>query len=227
MGHTVTVVCYTAVLGNRDRCRPAEYPLVYFTDDSALLAAPETASAGIEIRPARVGEATRARSARWHSANAHLAVPEADISIYHDGTHRLLVPPEELAALLGDADLAAPTHGYRNCVYEEAAKVLELRLDTPEVVDAQMARARAEGHPPHGGLWELTVLIRRHTPAVAAFNELWWAEIRRGSWRDQLSFPVVARRLGLTVMPLCSGGYADPHDPRALFDSVPHTGGAG
>jgi hypothetical protein len=40
-------------------------------------------------------------------------------------------------------------------------------------------------------------MLRRHTPAVNAFNEAWWDEIARGSKRDQLSFPYVARKVGL------------------------------
>jgi hypothetical protein len=41
------------------------------------------------------------------------------------------------------------------------------------------------------------VILRRHTPAVAAFNEAWWAEIQAGSRRDQVSFTYVAWKLGL------------------------------
>jgi len=35
------------------------------------------------------------------------------------------------------------------------------------------------------------VLIRKHTDRVKRLNERWWAEICRGSLRDQISFPFV------------------------------------
>jgi hypothetical protein len=33
-------------------------------------------------------------------------------------------------------------------------------------------------------------LVRRHSKEMAKFNEAWWAEMCRWSYRDQVSFPV-------------------------------------
>ena len=48
------------------------------------------------------------------------------------------------------------------------------------------------------GLVEAPVILRRHTAAIRALNEAWWAELVRGSRRDQLSFNYVAWKLGLS-----------------------------
>jgi hypothetical protein len=42
--------------------------------------------------------------------------------------------------------------------------------------------------------------LRRHTQAVRAFNEAWWTEIVRGSWRDQLSFDYISWKLGISYV---------------------------
>jgi hypothetical protein len=64
------------------------------------------------------------------------------------------------------------------------------------IIDAQIARYRAEGLPESSGLIEAPILLRRHTPAVARLNAAWWAELARGSRRDQLSFNYASWKLG-------------------------------
>jgi hypothetical protein len=62
---------------------------------------------------------------------------------------------------------------------------------------SQVGRYEFSGYPHNNGLVETGVLLRRKQPEVATFNERWWAEIRQGSLRDQLSFNYVAWRVRL------------------------------
>ncbi len=140
------------------------------------------------------------RTAKYSKVLAHRVLPEAGASLWMDASVLLIAPfpMQRLAELfLADADLCVFEHDRRGCVYQEARHCIALGLDEPETIDRQMARYREEGFPPDAGLAEATVILRRHTPEIEAFNERWWSEIQGGSRRDQLSFPYVARKLGL------------------------------
>jgi hypothetical protein len=90
-------------------------------------------------------------------------------------------------------------HHARSCIYEEAEACKVRRLDSPELIDGQMARYREEGFPARFGLQELAVILRRHSEAVEDFDRRWWEEISRGSRRDQLSFQYVRWKTGLPI----------------------------
>ena len=66
-----------------------------------------------------------------------------------------------------------------------------------DLLESRMAKYRAEGYPAHNGLNEAGVILRRHTPAIEAFNNAWWAELSRHSRRDQLSLNYVLDKLAI------------------------------
>ena len=55
-------------------------------------------------------------------------------------------------------------------------------------------------------------------PQVEAFNNAWWAEICRGSKRDQISLPVVVHKLGLKAKHITGSVRND----NPYFVRVPH-----
>src|SRR5690606_6652496 len=73
-----------------------------------------------------------------------------------------------------------------------------------ETVREQMARYRAAGFVPgpesliESGL----MLLRMDLPETRRFLSLWWAEIERGSRRDQLSVDYAAQTAGIRFHPL-------------------------
>ena len=93
-------------------------------------------------------------------------------------------------------DVAFPKHPNRQCIYEEAAHCKRTRRGDPSRIDASVARYQSEGFPANAGLWQCGVIFRRHSLSTAAFNVAWWRELTLGSARDQISAPVVLRRLG-------------------------------
>lgn len=158
--------------------------------------------------------------AKCHQVMPHCYFPEAEYSLYLDGTH-VPAPGYRLERLievfLRDTDLATFSHPHRACAYQEAAACLVTEQDDPVRIREQMRRYHAEGFPRDHGLPGITVLLRRHTPAVTRFNELWWDEIQSGSHRDQLSFPYVAWKLGMAWTPIPGHCYYS-----SLFTYVPH-----
>ena len=130
---------------------------------------------------------------------AHRFVGEYETSIYLDNTVRLVRPVSEIFALLDQA--ASPMlcfrHPWRSCVYQEAEAVKAAGYDDAAVIDAQMDHYRSLGHPADAGLIAGSVLFRRHNDTVLqAVMEHWFHQVCLYSYRDQLSFNVVARMLG-------------------------------
>lgn len=186
-------VIYTAITGGYDDLKPQPdkgVPYVAFTD---LPASPPW-----EVRPVHAGLDAN-RNAKIHKVMPHKFFPDAEYSLWIDGSCRVEFP-FDLARLvqtyLQDADLAVFRHPQRNCAYDEARVCKNQNLDSHDIIDRQVRRYTAEGYPSNYGLGECSVVLRRHTAACARFNEAWWQEILNGSRRDQISFNYVAWKLG-------------------------------
>jgi hypothetical protein len=63
----------------------------------------------------------------------------------------------------------------------------------------QINKYRKEGYPEHGGLYECTVILRRHSEAVKRLCEQWWSEITAYTVCDQCSFAYCVRKQGIKV----------------------------
>jgi len=161
------------------------------------------------------------RNAKRHKILSHLYFPDALYSLWIDGsvTIRFTDSIQELIGrYLADSDLVVFQHRTRTCLYQEASVCLQRGLDDPAVILRQVSRYTREGYPSNAGLAECPVVLRRHSPAVRAFNEAWWEEITRGSKRDQLSFPYLARKMGLRY-----GTFPGTISDATLFHRGPHT----
>lgn len=161
--------------------------MVCFTDESF-------ASRAWDVRVKTPTHDDPCRAAKVYKILPHRFL-DCDWSIYLDASYILLADITAVIAMM-TTDIALFKHT-RDCAYDEADACIALKKDDRQTIVDQMARYQAAGYPPHNGLMVGGVIIRRHTPAVAAMNEVWWEEIQRGSRRDQLSFPVVVHRLGM------------------------------
>jgi len=160
------------------------------------------------------------RNAKIHKIVPHWFV-DTDISIWLDGNISLNVSPQELVKLwLKEKDIAVCKHFERTCIYTEGDVVKHFRLDDPKLVDEQLGRYRQEGYPEENGMAECGVIIRRHTPEINRLSEKWWQEICMGSSRDQISFPVIARRLGIRIRTI--KGSVRSGELNKYFDRIPH-----
>jgi hypothetical protein len=126
----------------------------------------------------------------------HLFFPRDDVTIWLDSNIRLKADVGEVvAALLGDADIAAFQHPYRKSVWKEFDTLADdPRFAIPYLqrqLKAQRAEYRVEGLPAGTPLFECNVLIRRNNERVNRLMDAWWAQICRWQWRDQVSFPYV------------------------------------
>ena len=127
-------------------------------------------------------------NAKIYKILSHLFIDD-EYSIWIDGNLFLKVEEKELIKLLGDKDIAVFQNPYRDNIYEEADECKRLKLDDNKIIDEQIKRYGNSVE----GLGACYLIIRRNTKEIKRLNEKWWAEICRGSVRDQISFPYVFR----------------------------------
>ena len=127
-------------------------------------------------------------------------VQDYEYSLWCDGNITPICNPFDLVRkYLSNADIAMFPHPIRCCVYQEARAVIQLELDSKERVNEQMERYHKEGMPFAFCLPETGVILRRHTPELREFEEIWGQEVVRGSHRDQLSVSYALWKTGIKV----------------------------
>lgn len=162
-----------------------------------------------EVRPLQwIAQLNPRRSARYHKILAHSVFPDAELTLWLDGSLQVIEGTDLWALcqqVLQAHSIATFAHPERQCVYQEHRACARLRKDDKEVMRKQLDRYRAAGMPPYAGLVETSCLFRRHDADTVAFNTAWWQEISSGSLRDQLSFNYVAWKLGAAwgIVPGC------------------------
>jgi hypothetical protein len=220
------LIVYTAITGGiRDRLRPVNIPAdeasrkvryVVFTDSVTEVQGREL---GWEVLPPAWRHADNPRrTARWHKVNSHECFPDAQLTLWLDGSHMVKTNPWSLVdKYLSSSHIATFHHGERNCVYQELEACIRLKKDDPGLMTSQIQRYRMLGYPVGHGLFETSVMLRRHGAEVKKFNAKWWDEIRDGSYRDQLSVNYVAFKLGVSVATIPGHRSQSPY-----FDFYPH-----
>lgn len=94
--------------------------------------------------------------------------------------------------------IAVFRHPRRMCIYDEAEVLLNSAKYRRLPIREQVAQYRAAGHPDQGGLYASGVIAWDVIdPRAQALGEEWMTEVERWTVRDQLSLPVVVRRLGI------------------------------
>jgi hypothetical protein len=178
----VTAV-YSAVYGEFDAIRRQPVPVRMFTERMHPL--PEIADPRL--------------AAKWWKVRPDLACPDADVTIWLDGSMDVRVPDlaERCLDALGDADAIFVRHPERDDIYEEARASIGFAKYAGQPLESQVEAYRGVGHPEHWGLAHAGMLVRRNNERMRAFDEAWWTEITRWSLQDQLSLPPLLRAMPL------------------------------
>jgi len=128
---------------------------------------------------------------------------DTEYSIWIDGRMAVNVSPNWLIdTYLKDADIALFAHHKRNDIYEEYAgdpKFMHRKLEPEYLFKMQIDKYQREGFPKHSGLYECTVILRRHTEEVKRLCLEWWSEITAYTVSDQVSFVYCAIKQGIKI----------------------------
>ena len=193
------LVIVTANIGQFDNIREDHYRqtncrFVMFTDDKD---AKSSLWELIQIRRKFVDPRQESRMYKWLF---HKYLPDVEYSLWVDADVSIKIDINELIGkYLKNADIAIYPHRARNCIYKEAEKCIELKLDYVNVIKKQIEEYRLENYPDNNGLHESHIMLRRHTEEIKRFNEAVWANICSGSLRDQLSLNYIAWKLGIKI----------------------------
>lgn len=134
---------------------------------------------------------------------SHKFLSEYDFAIWVDGWCRLKKDPVEIVneVIESGKKVAFGVHPWRDCSYEEGRVCAGFKSQNREVIEAQLARYRAEGFPEHFGLAASTFFARDNKdPEVREFFELWYKETMAGSHRNQISWGYAAWKSGIDVL---------------------------
>lgn len=177
-------VIYTAIFGNYDTLRD---PL--FVDDSIdyiCFTDNENYQSNIwDIQIVEREESTPRRDARKRKILSHEYINSTE-SVWIDGCILLKDNPFKYYKNV-DCDIILSKH-WRNCLYEEAERVVKINKADKEVVEKQIDRYVKDKYPRNNGLVDSTVIYRKITPKIIELENLWWEELSNYSKRDQLSF---------------------------------------
>ncbi len=122
---------------------------------------------------------------------------DARMSIWIDGS--VLIKTKSFAKdVVAQIDpIGQFAHPTRDCIYDEASMSAKMVKYAGEPIIAQAEHYYNAGHPQHWGLWETTVIGRKHTSEIKALGWQWQKEMDTWSFQDQVSQPYVLRNIGL------------------------------
>ncbi len=117
---------------------------------------------------------------------------DTEWSIWIDGNITLKISPEELVAMV-KGDIGVFPHPWRKTLFEEGNYCIENKIGETDIIRKQLQRY-ANAKETMGELAMCGILVRKHTPEMKQLCEGWWEEIKRGSVRDQISFPYIFKK---------------------------------
>jgi GT2 family glycosyltransferase len=208
------IVIYSAISGDYDELKRPEYvsegcDYVCFSDKRI------GNHHNWQIRPFDYYNADPTRTARYVKLHPHVYFPDYEWSIWVDAN--LLIVGDVADFISGmplNCHVATFKHPDRDCIYDEASKCIDLKLDKPEIIMAQVNRYRSENYPHNLGLSETNVIVRKHNEedVIQLMND-WWKEIDNGSKRDQLSLNYVAYKNDIRLGFLAEDGVSVRNHP--------------
>ena len=123
-----------------------------------------------------------------------------EYSVYVDCKRNSVINFEWLLDFMeSGSDFVTRQHKTRDCVYDEGQVCIEKRIDDEATILEQLDSYRRERYPVHNGLHYSYILLRRHTKKLKEFSRLWWGQLEKYSFRDQISLPYVAWKHGVKI----------------------------
>lgn len=130
--------------------------------------------------------------------------------IWLDGSFEIVSPTfvEDILAATEGHPISQWVHPQRDDIYDEAIVSKPMPKYQSQPIVAQGLHYARIGHPEHWGLWATGLIVYRERCDYLA--DLWWAEMNRWGYQDQISQPVALRAAGMRPHPLPHSLYANP-----------------
>ena len=142
-------------------------------------------------------------------------LPDYDYTLYVDGNIKIMDAITPMIKEMGNHALGVHYHRTRDCIYHEIVNIAYLKKADMDLVRQQIAAYKKQGFPRHNGLYENTILIRKHADKdMCLLMEAWWQEYVKYPTRDQLSLPYIIWQLGYDKKKIHIMGMNLYHNPR-------------
>lgn len=150
------------------------------------------------------------RNAKLYKILPELFIPDYDYYIYYDPSHEVIKDPEWIInEYMKDNDIAVFKHNERDCIYDEAVKLIEWKYDHAILIDDWYKHLKRISYPSNNGLYELPAFIKNNSAEMLEMSLMWWEIICKYSSRDQLSLPYVLWKMNIkpAILPGFANGY--------------------
>ena len=115
-----------------------------------------------------------------------------DYSIWVDGTTTIVADLYSFIDRLEEKAIGMFDNPVHDCIYTEANFLIYYGRVQEDMIRKQISFYMNEGYPRHNGMFECTVIARKHCDKECIFlMEEWWKQITAFTMRDQISFPFV------------------------------------
>lgn len=220
----MSIAFVSAMMGGYERPQRPEH-LIKKADYFLVTDLPVKTGSATKLLRADYFDIDPVRMARFVKTHPYLYAPKAKLIIWHDSNVVIrgdLTPLIEQFMASGKPIGVVP-HPLRSDVYLEATECVRVRKDDAEVVVEQMSRYMAEGFETDDLVESNLLFLRMDLPKTERFLSRWWAEIDRGSRRDQLSLNYAAAKTGVDFFHLTSRPHSVRNHP--LLALVHHQAG--
>jgi hypothetical protein len=138
-------------------------------------------------------------SARHKKTQLSKLHPSSDYFIWIDSYFKINKDPNDLITkYLINHDIAVLPHPERNNIIEEANILLQWKPEQSIGLQEQIDFYYTERYVPIS-LYETGIMIQRNTKKIQLMQDLWWYQLQNYCIRDQISFPYVTWKLGISV----------------------------
>ena len=138
-------------------------------------------------------------SARHKKTQLSKLHPDSEYFMWIDSYFKINVDPNELVKkYLINHNIVVLPHPERNNIIEEANILLQWKPEQSNGLQEQIDFYYTEQYVPIS-LYETGIMIQRNTKKIQSMQDMWWSQIQKYCIRDQISFPYVIWKLGISV----------------------------
>ncbi len=165
---------------------------------------------------------------RYVKLHPHELFGDYDYSVYVDGSVTVVADMMPMIGRMINKNawigLHLMTTGV-DCIYEEAKSVIGEKKAPAALVKKQIDAYRKDNYPAHNGLYNNTVIIRKHnqTMCIKVMKD-WWEQLLTYTQRDQLSLCYVLWKNGISKADIFVIGSDFYRNPRFYWE--PHISGS-
>lgn len=145
---------------------------------------------------------SKIKMTRYIKLFPHLFFKDYELSIYIDASYVINGDLNELLlrVLNPSFDLYLLQHPERSRIFQEFSAVIYYKKEKKKIVNLVKKRYKEKNFPDNLALTENCIIIRRHNNKnIIKLMKAWWNEIKKYSYRDQLSLNYAIWKLNLKI----------------------------